>query len=124
MREIIATTGAPGAIGPYVQGVKLNGMVYSSGQLGIDMTTGKLAPTVEEQAHCAMKNLGAILTAAGSDYRKIVKTTIFLADMQDFAKVNAVYQSYFDGTYPARSCVQVAALPLGGLVEIECIAAI
>ena len=121
-KEIIATTNAPGAVGPYVQAVKCGGMVYCSGQLGIDVSVGKLAPTLEEQAHCSMKNLGAILAEAGSGYSKIVKTTIFLTDMADFAKVNEIYKSYFDGVYPARSCVQVAALPLGGLVEIECIA--
>ena len=121
-KEIISTTNAPGAVGPYVQAVKVNGMVYCSGQLGIDVTVGKIPETVEEQAHCSMKNLGAILKEAGSDYSKVVKTTIFLADMNDFAKVNEVYKSYFDETYPARSCVQVAKLPLGGLVEIECIA--
>lgn len=122
MRESIATPNAPGAIGPYVQAVKAGGMVYCSGQLGIDMSTGKLAPTVEDQTHCALKNMGAILGAAGSDYSKVVKTTIFLADMQDFAKVNAIYKDYFGTTFPARSCVQVAGLPLGGLVEMECIA--
>jgi len=122
MKEIIATTNAPGAVGPYVQAVKANGMVYCSGQLGIDTATGKLPATVEEQAHCSMKNMGAILAEAGSDYSKVVKTTIFLADMDDFAKVNEIYKSYFGTDFPARSCVQVARLPLGGLVEVECIA--
>ena len=121
-KEIISTGNAPGAVGPYVQAVKANGMVYCSGQLGIDPATGKLSGTVEEQAHCSMKNIGAILKEAGSDYGRIVKTTIFLADIHDFAKVNEIYKSYFDGQYPARSCVQVAGLPLGGLVEVECIA--
>lgn len=121
-KEIISTTNAPGAVGPYVQAVKCGGMVYCSGQLGIDVAAGKLAPTLEEQAHCSMKNLGAILAEAGSGYDKIVKTTIFLTNMGDFAAVNAIYKSYFGESYPARSCVQVAALPLGGLVEIECIA--
>lgn len=122
MKEIIATTNAPGAVGPYVQAIKANGMVYCSGQLGIDTATGKLPTTVEEQAHCSMKNLGAILTEAGSCYGNVVKTTIFLADMNDFAKVNEIYKSYFGTDFPARSCVQVARLPLGGLVEVECIA--
>ena len=121
-KEIISTGNAPGAVGPYVQAVKANGMVYCSGQLGIDPATGKLSETVEEQAHCSMKNIGAILKEAGSDYGRIVKTTIFLTDIHDFAKVNEIYKSYFDGQYPARSCVQVAGLPLGGLVEVECIA--
>ena len=121
-KEIIATTNAPGAVGPYVQAVKVNGMVYCSGQLGIDPAVGKMPEGVEAQAHCSMKNMGAILKEAGSDYSKIVKTTIFLADMNDFAKVNEIYKSYFGVEYPARSCVQVAKLPLGGLVEVECIA--
>lgn len=121
-KEIIATTNAPGAVGPYVQAVKVNGMVYCSGQLGIDPAVGKMPEGVEAQAHCSMKNMGAILKEAGSDYSKIVKTTIFLADMNDFAKVNEIYKSYFGEEYPARSCVQVAKLPLGGLVEVECIA--
>lgn len=121
-KEIIATTNAPGAVGPYVQAVKVNGMVYCSGQLGIDTSVGKMPEGVEEQAHCSMKNMGAILKEAGSDYSKIVKTTIFLADINDFAKVNEIYKSYFGEEYPARSCVQVGKLPLGGLVEVECIA--
>ena len=121
-KEIIVTTNAPGAVGPYVQAVKVNGMVYCSGQLGIDPAVGKMPEGVEAQAHCSMKNMGAILKEAGSDYSKIVKTTIFLADMNDFAKVNEIYKSYFGEEYPARSCVQVAKLPLGGLVEVECIA--
>ena len=121
-KEIIATTNAPGAVGPYVQAVKVNVMVYCSGQLGIDPAVGKMPEGVEAQAHCSMKNMGAILKEAGSDYSKIVKTTIFLADMNDFAKVNEIYKSYFGEEYPARSCVQVAKLPLGGLVEVECIA--
>lgn len=121
-KEIIFTEKAPKAVGPYVQAVKKGDMVYCSGQLGIDVETGKLAEGVEAQAHCSMKNLGAVLEAAGSSYQKIVKTLIFLTDMNDFAVVNKIYESYFGGEYPARSCVQVAKLPLGGLVEIECIA--
>ena len=121
-KEIIATTKAPGAVGPYVQAIKVNGTVYCSGQLGIDPATGKLADGVEAQAHQSMKNIGAILAEAGCDYSSVVKTTIFLADMDDFAKVNEIYKSYFGEEFPARSCVQVAKLPLGGLVEVECIA--
>ena len=122
MKEVIATKNAPGAVGPYVQATKLGNMVFCSGQLGIDVATGKIPATVEEQAHCSMKNLGAILAEAGSDYSKVLKTTIFLADMNDFAAVNEIYKSYFGTEFPARSCVQVAKLPLGGLVEVECIA--
>ena len=122
MKEVIATKNAPGAVGPYVQATKLGNMVFCSGQLGIDVATGKIPATVEEQAHCSMKNMGAILAEAGSDYSKVLKTTIFLVDMNDFAKVNEIYKSYFGTEFPARSCVQVAKLPLGGLVEVECIA--
>ena len=123
MKQILFTDSAPKAVGPYSQAVAAGGTVFTSGQLGIDVATGKLASGVEAQAHCSMKNLGAVLKAAGLTYADILKTTIFLNDMADFAAVNAVYASYFSGDYPARSCVQVAALPLGGLVEIECVAA-
>lgn len=121
-REVVFTDKAPKAVGPYVQAVKSNGMVYISGQLGIDVAAGGLADGVEAQAHCSMKNLGEILKAAGSDYKNVVKTTIFLTDMNDFAAVNKIYESYFGGDFPARSCIQVAKLPLGGLVEVECVA--
>lgn len=121
-RETIHTENAPKAVGPYVQAVKTGGMIYCSGQLGLNPADGKLAEGVEAQAHQSLKNLGAVLKEAGSDYSKIVKTSIFLADMEDFAVVNEVYKSYFEGAFPARSCVQVEKLPLGGLVEIECIA--
>lgn len=121
-KEIIFTEKAPKAVGPYVQGIKCNGMIYCSGQLGINPVEGKLVEGIENQTHFSMKNLGAILEAAGSDYKKIVKTTIFLVDMNDFAVVNKIYESYFNENFPARSCFQVAKLPLGGLVEVECIA--
>ena len=123
-KEIVFTEQAPKAVGPYVQAVKEGNIVYCSGQLGIDVNAGGLAEGVEAQAHCSMKNLGAVLEAAGSSYKKVLKTLIFLTDMNDFAAVNKIYESYFDGDFPARSCVQVAALPLGGLVEIECVAKI
>ena len=121
-RETIHTEQAPAAVGPYVQAVKVGGMIYCSGQLGLNPEDGTLAEGVEAQAHQSLKNLGAVLKAAGSDYGKIIKTSIFLADIGDFAVVNEVYKTYFDGEFPARSCVEVANLPKGGLVEIECIA--
>lgn len=121
-RETIHTENAPKAVGPYVQAVKTGGMIYCSGQLGLNPADGTLAEGVEAQAHQSMKNLGAVLKEAGSDYSKIVKTSIFLADISDFAVVNEVYQSYFTSAFPARSCVEVSNLPKGGLVEIECIA--
>ena len=123
-REIISTSKAPAAVGPYVQGIKTGDTVYVSGQLGIDAAAGKLPPSLEEQAHCSMRNLGAILEAAGAHYDQIVKTTIFLQDMNDFGKVNEIYQSYFKNGFPARSCVQIGRLPLGGLVDVECVAVI
>ena len=121
-KEIIHTDDAPKAVGPYVQAVKTGGVIYCSGQLGLNPENGKICEGVEAQAHQSLKNLGAVLKEAGSSYGKVIKTSIFLADMDDFAVVNEVYKSYFDGEFPARSCVQVAKLPLGGLVEIECIA--
>ena len=121
-KEVIHTDKAPAAVGPYIQAAKTGGMVYCSGQLGLDPKTGQLPEGVEAQARQAMKNMGAVLEAAGSGYDKVVKTTIFLADMDDFAAVNAIYEFYFDGNFPARSCVEAARLPKGGLVEVECIA--
>lgn len=122
MATRIATEKAPAAIGPYSQGWYTEDTVYVSGQLGIDMDTGKLAEGVEAQAHAAMKNLGAVLEAAGCSYSDILKTTVFVQSMEDFAAINTIYGSYFEDTYPARSCVEIAKLPLGGLVEVECIA--
>lgn len=121
-KQIISTAKAPGAIGPYSQATRVGGALFTSGQLGIDPTTGKLAEGVRAQAEQSMRNLGAILSEAGMSYSDIVKTTIFVQDLADFKTVNEVYASFFEGDYPARSCVQVAALPMGGLVEIECVA--
>ena len=125
MKKVISTTNAPGAIGPYSQGTEINGMVFTSGQIAIDPSTGNLIDGgVEEEAHMVMKNLSAVLEAAGTNFDHVVKTGIFLADMDDFAKVNAVYESYLsEGTgYPARETVQVAKLPKGVKVEISMIA--
>ena len=122
MKHLINTAAAPAAIGPYAQGWYTGELVFTSGQLGIDMETGKLAEGVEAQAHAAMKNLGAVLAEAGAGYGDILKTKVFVRNLDDFAAVNAVYGSYFGETYPARSCVQIARLPLDGLVEIECVA--
>ena len=121
-KKIIVTTKAPQAIGPYSQGWIVGDMIYTSGQLGIDVATGKLAEGIEAQTHAAMNNLKAVLNEAGADLSNIVKTTVFVKDLADFATVNQIYGTYFDTEYPARSCVQVAKLPLDGLVEIECIA--
>lgn len=121
-KQIIHTENAPQAIGPYSQAVKTGNFLFTSGQLGINPRLGRLEEGVEKQAHAAMQNIGAILKEAGLTYAQIVKTTIFVQELKDFSAVNAIYESYFDGAFPARSCVQVAALPLGGLLEIECIA--
>jgi 2-iminobutanoate/2-iminopropanoate deaminase len=121
-REIIATSAAPAAIGPYSQAVSTGAILFTAGQIGLNPATGKLAEGVENQAHQVMANLAAILAAAGSSLDRVVKTTIFLQDMADFAAVNAIYGAAFNVTPPARSTVQVAGLPLGALVEIEAIA--
>ena len=121
-RVAVTTEHAPAAVGPYSQAIKADGMVFLSGQLGLIPETGKLPVGIEEQTRQIMANLAAVLAAAGSDMSRIVKTTIFLTDMNDFAKVNALYAEAFSGAPPARSTVAVAALPLGGLVEIEAIA--
>lgn len=121
-RQIIATPDAPAAIGPYSQAVSTGALVFTAGQLGLNPATGKLAEGVEAQARQAMANLAAILAAAGSSLDRVVKTTIFLQNLSDFAAVNTIYGAAFSATPPARSTVQVAALPLGGLVEIEAIA--
>ena len=122
-KKIIHTSDAPAAIGPYSQAVKFGKYLFTSGQLGLNPVTGELAEGVEAQTEWALRNLGAILKENDMEYTDVLKTTVFVADLADFAKVNAVYQTFFEGDFPARSCVQVAALPKGGLVEIECIAA-
>jgi 2-iminobutanoate/2-iminopropanoate deaminase len=121
-RTIIATPHAPAAIGPYSQAVSTGALIYTSGQLGLDPATGQLAQGVEAQARQVMANLAAVLAAAGSSLDQVVKTTIFLQNMADFAAVNAIYGAAFSAAPPARSTVQVAGLPLGGLVEIEAVA--
>jgi 2-iminobutanoate/2-iminopropanoate deaminase len=121
-RNALATSGAPAAIGPYSQAIATDGFVFTSGQLGLDPATGELVPGVEAQAERALQSLAAVLDAAGLGFADVVKTTIFLVDMADFAAVNAVYAGHMPSPPPARSTVQVAALPKGGLVEIEAIA--
>ncbi len=120
--EIISTQQAPGAIGPYSQAVRAGDMLFTSGQLGLNPETGVLAEGVRAQADQALKNLGAILHEAGLDYKDVIKTVVFIKNMADFKTVNEVYAQYFTANYPARSCVEVAALPMGGLVEVECVA--
>ena len=119
--KVIAAQNAPAALGPYSHAVLAGNTLYISGQLGLDPATGALAASVTEQAEQGLKNLGAILQAAGMDYGDVVKTTVFLADMGDFAAFNEVYARYFTSK-PARSCVAVKDLPKGVLCEIEAIA--
>jgi len=122
MRKTIATAKAPAAIGPYSQAVNLNGTVYVSGQLPVNPADGIIPAGIELQTRQAMDNIGAILNEAGLSYNDIVKTTVLLADLADFAAMNAVYAEYFPQDKPARVCCQVAALPKGALVEIDAIA--
>ena len=122
MKRKIASSGAPGAIGPYSQAIEVDGFLFTAGQIGIDPKTGELQPGVKLQAEQALKNLMAILQEAGYSADDVVKTTIFLANIEDFAEVNEVYSKFFNEPYPARSTVAVAALPKGALVEIELIA--
>lgn len=120
----ISSDAAPAALGPYSAGIKAGGMVFLSGQLGLDPKTGQLADGVVAQAEQSLKNIEALLAAAGVALDNVVKTTVFLADIADFTAVNEVYASKFPEPYPARSAVQVGALPAGALVEIEVIAAL
>ena len=122
---VVSSPDAPAALGPYSAGIKTGEMLFLSGQLGLDPQTGKLAEGgVVAQAQQSLKNIEALLAAAGATFDNVVKTTVFLADIADFAAVNEVYASKFTESYPARSAVQVGALPAGGLVEIEVVAAL
>jgi 2-iminobutanoate/2-iminopropanoate deaminase len=122
-RRAIHTDGAPGAIGPYSQAIRAGRWLFTAGQIGLDPATGEFAGAdVQSQARRAMENLAAVLEEAGGSMDRVVKTTIFLADMGDFAAVNEIYGSYFDPPYPARSTVAAAELPKGARVEIEVVA--
>ena len=125
MNEVISTENAPGAIGPYSQAIKANGMVFCSGQIPIDPATGQfVSENVAEQTVQVFKNLEAVLEAAGSGLGNVVKTTVFLADMNDFTEMNEVYSQFFSENKPARATVQAARLPRDAKVEIECIASL
>ena len=119
---VINTKNAPGAIGPYSQGMVIGNLVYTSGQLPIDMNTGKLVSDVKEATKASLNNVKAILEEAGTSMDRVFKTTVFVKDLNDFAAVNEVYATYFKSNPPARSCVQVAKLPKDAVVEIEAIA--
>ncbi len=123
MRKPITTDKAPQAIGPYSQAIAAGQLLFLSGQIPLDPAIGKLVDGgITEQTHRVMSNLRAVLTAAGASFDNVVRTTIFLADMKDFAAVNEVYGSYFENPAPARACVQVAELPMKARVEIDAIA--
>lgn len=119
MRKVIATNNAPKAVGPYSQAIEANGTLYVSGQLPINPADGKIPEGIEAQTEQSLKNTGAILAAAGCSFKDVVKSTVLLADMNDFAAMNAVYARFYTEQMPARVCYQVAKLPMGALVEIE-----
>ncbi|HVU04752.1 MAG TPA: RidA family protein [Polyangiaceae bacterium] len=122
-RTPVSSPEAPAAVGPYSHAVVAGGFVFTSGQIPLDPATGKLVPgDIEAQTERVLQNLGAVLDAAGTSLARVVKTTLFLVDLADFGRVNAVYGKHFPKDPPARSTVQVAALPLGAAIEIECVA--
>lgn len=122
-RTVVSTESAPRAIGPYSQAIRAGDFLYTSGQIPLDPATGELLQgAIEDETRQVMMNLAAVLEAAGASWEQIVKTTIFLTDLGDFAAVNGVYGAYFSGSPPARSTIQVAALPRGARVEIEVVA--
>ncbi len=122
MKKAISTDKAPAAIGPYSQAIEVNGMIYTSGAIPVNPETQVIPEGVEAQADQAIRNMKAILEAAGTTIENVIKTTVFIKDMNDFAKINEVYAKHFTGTFPARSCVEVARLPKDVLLEIEAIA--
>lgn len=122
MKKVISTSNAPAAIGPYSQAIETDGYVFTSGQIPINPATGEVGgKTIEEQTEQVMHNIGALLEASGLTFANVVKTTCFLADLNDFAAFNAVYAKYFPNEAPARSCFAVAGLPKGAKLEVETI---
>lgn len=124
MKKPVVTTKAPAAVGPYSQGIVCGDLVFSSGQLPMNPETKTMPEDIAEQARYSLQNVQAVLEAAGSGMDQVVKTTVFLTNMADFAKVNEVYSTFFKDPFPARSCIAVAALPLGARLEIEAIATV
>lgn len=122
MKTMIKTDKAPAAIGPYSQAIEINGLVFASGQIPVDPATGEIPTDVTAQAEQAFTNLANLLEAAGSSMEKVIKTTVFIKDMNDFGAINEVYAAHFPAPYPARSCVEVARLPKDVLLEVEAIA--
>lgn len=122
MKKAISTDKAPAAIGPYSQAIEVNGMVYTSGVIPVDPATGEIPEGAAAQAEQAIGNLAALLKEAGTSAENVIKTTVFIKNMEDFGTVNEIYAKYFTGVFPARSCVEVARLPKDVLIEIEAIA--
>ncbi|MCR5108746.1 MAG: RidA family protein [Lachnospiraceae bacterium] len=122
-RTVISTDKAPAAIGPYSQAIKVNGLIYTSGMIPVIPKTGEIAEGIEAQARQAFSNIRALIENSGSSMDKVIKTTVFIKDMDDFAKINEIYSEFFREPYPARSCVEVARLPKDVLLEIEAVAA-
>lgn len=123
MQKVISTDKAPSAIGPYSQAIEVNGMVFTSGVIPVDSATGAIAESIEEQAKQAFSNLRNLIEASGASIDKVIKTTVFIKEMNDFGKINEIYASFFKEPYPARSCVEVARLPKDVLLEVEAIVA-
>ena len=122
MKKVISTTNAPAAIGPYSQAIEVNGMVFASGQIPVNPATGEIPEGIEAQAEQVMKNVKNLLEAAGTSVDQVVKTGVFIKNMDDFATINGIYAKYFAKDCPARSCVEVARLPKDVLLEMEAIA--
>ena len=122
MKKTIMAKDAPAAVGPYVHAVQAGNLLYASGQLGLVPETGELPEGIVAQTKQSLDNVGAVLKAAGYDYKDVIKTTVFIDNMDDFGTVNEIYATYFTGETPARSCVEVAKLPKGALVEVEVVA--
>lgn len=122
MKKTINTANAPAAIGPYSQAIEVNGMLFTSGQLPVDPQNGQVPSGISAQAEQVMKNMKNLLEAAGSSMEQVIKTTVFIKDMEDFGKINEIYAAYFQGDCPARSCVEVARLPKDVLIEMEAVA--
>lgn len=120
--KIIQTNSAPAAVGPYSQAVETDNFVFASGQIALNPATGEMAEGIEAQAHQALKNAQAVIAASGAKWENVIKTTVFITNIDDFGKVNEIYATYFKQPYPARSCVEVSKLPKGALIEVEVIA--
>ncbi len=121
--KVIQTNNAPAAVGPYSQAIELDNLVFASGQIAINPATGEIPEGIEAQAHQALKNAKAVIEASGAKWENVVKTTVFITNVNDFGKVNEIYATYFKQPYPARSCVEISKLPKGALIEVEVIAA-